>query len=109
MFEVEHNTELKLQRGLHAWRVPEHVLPVEVDQRKLDLLDGEPLADANPGTDSERDERVGVPPLLLVAGRVEPLRPEELWLREVDGVLCQNPRCHPHPRTLHNNKSETFR
>lgn len=49
MLEVDHNPILKLKRRLHGRRVPEHPVPVEVDHRELDLLDGELLADASPG------------------------------------------------------------
>jgi len=87
MLEVDHDGELELKGELHSGRVPEHVSTVEVDDDELQLLHGELLADARPGPDAKRDERVGVPPLALLVLRVEPLRSEDLRVRKLLGVF----------------------
>ena len=87
MLEVDHDGELELKGELHPGRVPEHVSTVEVDDDELQLLHGELLADARPGADAERDERVGVPSLALLVLRVEPLRSEHVRVRKLLGVF----------------------
>ena len=90
MFEVDRDPILKLQRRLHCRRVAKHVVTVQMDHGELDFLDGELLTYTGPGANAEGDECVRMTSFLLVAGGVEPLRPEQLRLREVDGVLGEH-------------------
>jgi hypothetical protein len=98
MFKMEHNPKLKLQRRLHARRVLKRVAPVQVDCRQLDLLYGELLADANSGADSKRDE-CGC--RLFYSSPSGSNRSGRKNNSKVYWVLGEDPRCHPHPCTLH--------
>jgi len=101
VLEVEHDPELERRRRLHPRRPPEEETLVQVHHGQLELLQREPLPHARPRADAEGDVRARVPPALLLARRVKPLRPERAGVREeAGGVAGQHARRHPQPRAL---------
>lgn len=98
--EAEHHPELELRRRLHPRRPAEHEAAVEVRHGQLHLLQREPPPRARARAQPERHVRVRVPPPLLLAAGVEPLRPELAGVPELRLVARQDPRRQPHPRPL---------
>lgn len=100
MLEPKNKVKVELERWLHQWWMPKHIVLIQKNNCQLNLLYCKTLADAWSRSNSKWDVCVWMPVPLFIACRVETLRSERIRLRELGWIFSQYSHCKPNIRAL---------